>query len=621
MITLFSEEVETTSTNSGHNTLYVRSYKEAFFGVYEFEINGSPVIAEEVAKFDNCPVIAVPVVETNGSKTEMNFVLRIGNQRVELGGATEVIVESVEPLADVIKEDVIQQSVVEEVLEVSKPVVEKVTPVKQKLKVDYGNLQTLYVESYEEIHFGVYEFKVDGKVVLAEQIDVVNNAPLVKVETAKADGTKVDTAFILKSGNGLNNNDIVDLFASPETTIGESVIANNVDKSEDFKELADTIIESVENVRKSSDKRYSKIEKDTSFANEQLLSKINESQIELDLQKKEQSNISDAVNILESSIVHYNESTNHAHVKVDQLKEELDSTKVELDKVVEEIDVIEGKTIGEAVNLRKEIETAADNSEKNINKALSRIGTVKKELKEESEESLKTLEESIQSSIEDAETRVKEYYKEQVKTVEESISSNIRRDEILEAVNKSKTSILSELNNSKDLKNKLQTLVKEAKKELNPLTGKEFAAQLKKDINQRFNEEMVNIKRMIEFGGGGGSGGGGLEDAPQDGATYGRCDGQWVIGAGGSGFTSAGAGLSSSGATVGIDSGTLAPLDQSACPGIDCVGTVVAGDLVGLDQSACAGLDCVGTVVAGDLVGLDQSACAGLGLCWYCSCW
>ena len=113
--------------------------------------------------------------------------------------------------------------------------------------------------------------------------------------------------------------------------------------------------------------------------------------------------------------------------------------------------------------------------------------------------------------------------------------------------------------------------------------------------------------------------------------------------AGLSGFAADGA------ATIGIDSGTLTPFDQSACPGLDCVGTLVASDIASLtdcvgtvtgstagallstndsgtcttfginagaldylNQSACAGLDCVGTVIASDLTGLDQSACAGL---------
>ena len=114
-------------------------------------------------------------------------------------------------------------------------------------------------------------------------------------------------------------------------------------------------------------------------------------------------------------------------------------------------------------------------------------------------------------------------------------------------------------------------------------------------------------------------------------------------------FCTAGAGLSGSGANVGINSGTLTPFDQSGCAGLTCVGTVIdicpntgisiTGDStiqpsIGIttacntrwngtattvqsnsanwDQSACAGLNCVGTVVASDLNGLDQSACPGI---------
>ena len=84
----------------------------------------------------------------------------------------------------------------------------------------------------------------------------------------------------------------------------------------------------------------------------------------------------------------------------------------------------------------------------------------------------------------------------------------------------------------------------------------------------------------------------------------------------------------------GINAGALDYLNQSACAGLDCVGTVIASDLTGLDQSACPGLDCVGditgvfssaglsgTAFAGDvtlgidsgtLTPFDQSACPGL---------
>ena len=63
-------------------------------------------------------------------------------------------------------------------------------------------------------------------------------------------------------------------------------------------------------------------------------------------------------------------------------------------------------------------------------------------------------------------------------------------------------------------------------------------------------------------------------------------------------ITTAGALLSGNATTLGVDSGALDYLNQSACAGIDCVGTVVASDLNGLDQSACAGILCTGTVTS-----------------------
>ena len=125
------------------------------------------------------------------------------------------------------------------------------------------------------------------------------------------------------------------------------------------------------------------------------------------------------------------------------------------------------------------------------------------------------------------------------------------------------------------------------------------------------------------------------------------CAAKWDSAASGdiTGVT-AGAGLSGGAtdgnATLGIDSGILAPLDQSACPGIDCIGTVVASDISGftsctgtLVPSDIAGLtDCLGTITAvcgehllsgfassgfatigvrsGALNYLDQSSCVGI---------
>ena len=94
MITLFSEEVEITSTNSDRNTIFVESYEEVFFGVYEFEINGTVVIAEKVGTYQLDPVVSIPVVEADGSKTYVEFVLNRGPFEVQIGGAETVLTES-----------------------------------------------------------------------------------------------------------------------------------------------------------------------------------------------------------------------------------------------------------------------------------------------------------------------------------------------------------------------------------------------------------------------------------------------------------------------------------------------------------------------------------------------
>ena len=105
MITLFSEEVETTSTNSVHNTLYVESFEEAFFGVYEFEINGNTIIAEQIHTVDGSPVVRIPVVDVDSNKTEYEFILKESIQKVELGTQGSFIVQQ----PTVIEEEIVEK--------------------------------------------------------------------------------------------------------------------------------------------------------------------------------------------------------------------------------------------------------------------------------------------------------------------------------------------------------------------------------------------------------------------------------------------------------------------------------------------------------------------------------
>ena len=93
MIKLFSEEVNPTFTSSKHNILTVESYNEVFFDVFEFEINGTTYIAEKLSVYNGKPVVAIPVVEKDVTRT-IPFVLSEGSFEVLYNVSNNEVVNS-----------------------------------------------------------------------------------------------------------------------------------------------------------------------------------------------------------------------------------------------------------------------------------------------------------------------------------------------------------------------------------------------------------------------------------------------------------------------------------------------------------------------------------------------
>ena len=265
MIKLFSEEVEVTSTNSDHNTLFVERFEEVFFGVYEFEINNETVIAEKVGEYEGNPVITVPIVEADDNKTEAMFILKKGKQQVFYGKEQETVLveEKVERPAGKPEIELPSVFFVEDFEEIhfgiyefelngSKLIAEKIdtseegfpvveVPVangiaqvilkkKQLVEDTIKEEETLltedfdlptdnifYVEEYDEIYFGVYEFELNNKKVLAEKVEELNGNPVVEVpvgdtKTKIVLKKKVDTKNLKEDNTGyLNKDDIVNL--------------------------------------------------------------------------------------------------------------------------------------------------------------------------------------------------------------------------------------------------------------------------------------------------------------------------------------------------------------------------------------------------------------------------
>src|SRR6056300_124098 len=442
MITLFSEEVETTSTNSDHNTLYVESFEEAFFGGYEFEINGNTIIEEKVVEveaieeeqfveslneddlasnveteyipvtkyntlwvegFDEVyfdvyefdlngnkvlaekidtlgehPVVRVPFTEVHGNKIKADFVLKIGTQS---------------------NPEIISEEVIED----------------EPVMIEGRN--TLFVDSYEETFFGVYEFEINGNRVIAEEVDVVGNYPVVKIPVVRSTGDQVEVEFILRQGNEdsiLENSKAVlteesmsvikeeDLKAKlhdeTKTLIEQSGatdinISYRIDKEEIIEEIKTDSKAALEKLREETKTIVDDVERIRDsifieFASNSDTYRAKESKKLKQFVDKKVEELRETNKVLAEKVERETrnslESTYSSFIKkLRESQQELKERKKEHQKIASTINVLEKTQIElrDEVNVNKrEILEATEKSEKSVNKALSRLGTVKKEL-------------------------------------------------------------------------------------------------------------------------------------------------------------------------------------------------------------------------------------------------
>jgi len=612
MITLFSEEVETTSTNSVHNTLYVESFEEAFFGVYEFEINGNTIIAEQIHIVDGSPVVRIPVVDVDSNKTEYEFILKEGIQKVELGTQgcfiaqqptviEEEVVEE-EQFVESLNEDDLSSNIETEYIPVTKyntlwvegfdevyfdvyefnlngnkVLAEKIDTLGEhpvvrvpftevhgnKIKADFvlkigteinpeivseavegdepvmiEGRNTLFVDSYEETFFGVYEFEVNGNKVISEKVDEIGNYPVVKIPVVRSNGNQVEVEFILRQGSEdsiLENSKAVltegsmsvikeedlkaKLHEESKTLIEQSGatdinISYRIDRDEIIDEIKTDSKAALEKLREETNNIVDDVERIRDsifieFASNSDTYRAKESEKLKQFVDKRVEELRQTNKVLAEKVERETrnslESTYGNFIKkLRESQQELKERKKEHQKIASTINVLEKTQIElrDEVNVNKrEILEATEKSEKSVNKALSRLGTVKKELTNSKAE-FDTIKDALAHSIMLAEERVKEYYHDKIEQIENTIFDNVRRDEILNVVKESKAKILTELNDKSDIKEQLQVIATE---EYDPISGKEFQRKLKESIDSKFASEMGNIRRMMELYSGGGT--------------------------------------------------------------------------------------------------------------------
>jgi len=520
------EKPDLNTVNSTYSTLYVEAFEEVFFGVYEFKLNGSNVIAEKIAKYEGDPVVTIPVV-TDGNVHDAPFILKKGKSKVEFNTVNTVFVEKVneEPARDVVN-NVFVKNVIEELdLKADHKMVKLFNEEVDTISTKSVN-NTLYVESFDEVFFGVYEFKLNGSVVIAEKVAKYKGNPVVTIPII-IDGNKYEAPFILREGTQkvkFNTANTVfvekvieesDLNTAIET-VKQSVddnnnvnITYNVDKSDIIKEIKESLetdrLEIIASLRNDTSNAIDQIEtiRDSIFVETRT-----SRQSEKDINKA----LSSVVSVKKELEDSKRDIAKTITLTEESLKESLETDRLE---IIESLRSDNSNTIKQVENIRDDIFTEfTTNStkyrekeskalkiaaEKDINKALSRVGSVKKELEDSKRDIAKT--------ITLAEERIKKHYDVKIREIEKAAVNNVRKSQILEVVKDSKAKILAELNNSQGLKKQLRDIAEEASNGLyDPVSSKRFQDQIKKDLTKNFSAEMQQIKRMVSsYGGGGGT--------------------------------------------------------------------------------------------------------------------
>ena len=413
-----------------------------------------------------------------------------------------------------------------------------------------SNLNIIQVEDFVEVFFDVYEIEINGNKYIAEKIGDYHGSPVVNVPIVE-DSNKLEAPFILKKGE-------FEAFYNPRNSKFLETIEEVTSHELEFPVIVEGITEEPVVIPEKRDKILEDINiakrnaiEEAQKEKERLLKEaVDEIKIKNDFIKSEVDTIKkDLVNEFYSETVNakeelsaYNEKkevelTNFVKVivkdklkslqdkintnsdltkanltkDVEQLAERLRLTlssnqenlsksvvslvREEFDKVVKVVDhaidkkskLLDTKLYGQVQRQRNELlalEKANVELNDNINKvnskALSRIGNVKKELED---------------SLAQAESRVKDFYGSRIKSIEEGLFEG-SKEEILKIVRESRESILEEIINVKtDI-----PAIAEARSNV-----KTIKKDIEKAVSERFTNEMMSIKRLIEMSSGGGS--------------------------------------------------------------------------------------------------------------------
>jgi len=442
---LFSEKVNPTFNSSGYNILTVKDFTEVFFDVYEFEINGSKFVAEKTGVLDDAPIISIPVTYQE-NVTLYDFVLHRGKQSVYFDPTTKSISTSLPAYSDtdlVLSESAITDEQDEVFLEEKRSIIiEEIDKAKTAAAQYLANID-------KQNKRGLVEYQTEKELALKEDIDRQKQ-------------------ILFDEFNSFIDNlrsDLIESDNSSKKALGQIIISELQEASKQL----DTKLESIEDAVEAKLE-----ERATLLLNDILLKEI----------ERSNKNISEN---LDSRIISIEQTLSNS---LNETKNQITSNITEkLQEITTELNAKDSSI----VELNNTIN-------KQSNRALSRIGTVKTQL----EGTVKDVVDSLEARIDSASDKLENYYKEKLQLVESSLTdaSEHTKKHIIGLIKESHQSLQNDIAN---IKVTVPNIVIEKSNGKQEIDVAALRTELEKSVSNRFVNEISSLKRLIELSSGGGS--------------------------------------------------------------------------------------------------------------------
>jgi hypothetical protein len=456
---LFSEEVIPTLTNANLNIITVKDYTEIFFDVYELEINGKKYIAEKVNTHNGFPVVEIPVV-FNNKKTTTTFVLQKGNFEV-LYNERNVVYDSIEDGVD-------------SHIDYEKNIVNEIVSAKR--------------ENFDQVEIDVVDELVNLKREnFAEEIKEAKDTATHYANSIKreklAEANKVinNRKKLIDSEIADIKSDLINEFIKVTADLKSNFHQYKLTESENIEELITTSVsdiykELIDNIDSKSEEAYTQFsEKISKFASD-TVSKLISENTEV-LSQNANKTISNEITSINNNV-----------------SKEISQLRVEVNETVDQHNI-------NLVSLERANVELNDAITRNINKVLSRVGNVKKQIDESIAKEINV----IRNNITLAEDRITKFYDVKLENINDRVNllSEENKQSCIDLITESKNSLLQTIS---EIKTDIPNIIIESKDGLNKTIDlKKIKTQLEKSITDRFTTEVMSLKRMMEMMSGGGS--------------------------------------------------------------------------------------------------------------------